>query len=292
MMLALCAPATAQQDGALSARLRAQADAFHGKVALYAVDLSSGKSVSIDADTPVPTASVIKLAILFEALKQVQSGRVHFDDRLVMKKSDQVAGSGVLTLFDTPHALTLKDALTMMVVVSDNTATNLVIDHLGLGRIDDRIAWMGLHETWLYKKVFEPPVGPVPPDQRQFGLGKTTAREMAQIMRRFATCNLNAPGITAAPTSQARQLCAVALGMLKNQTDRDSIPRYLGHLETANKTGALDDVRNDVAIVYAPRGPIVISAFTHDNQDMSWTADNAAQLLLGRMAKMIVDAWN
>jgi beta-lactamase class A len=292
MMLALCAPANAQQDDALAAHLRANAAAFHGEVALYAVDLNSGKSVAIEADAPVPTASVIKLAILFEALKQIQSGRVHFEDRLVMRKSDQVQGSGVLSLFDTPQTLTLKDALTMMVVVSDNTGTNLVIDHLGLGRIDDRITWLGLHDTWLYKKVFEPPVGPVPSDQPRFGLGKTTAREMAHIMQRFATCNLNAPSMSPSPTNQERQLCAAALGMLKNQTDRDSIPRYLGNLTVANKTGALDDVRNDVAIVYAPRGPIIISAFTHDNRDMSWTADNAAQLLIGRMAKLIVDTWN
>jgi beta-lactamase class A len=291
MMLALGTPAAARQDDALEARLHAAAAAFHGKLTLYAVDLDSGKTVAVDADEPVPTASVIKLAILFEALKQVQSGRVHFDDRLVMKKSDQVEGSGVLTLFDTPLTLTLKDALTMMIVVSDNTGTNLAIDRLGLGRIDDRITWMGLHNTWLYKKVFEPAVGPVPADQPRFGLGKTTAREMAEIMTRFATCNLHAPGIFGAPTMQERQLCDTALAMLKNQTDRDGIPRYLGSLTVANKTGALNDVRNDVAIVYAPKGPIVISAFTHDNEDMSWTADNAAQLLMGRLAKLIVDDW-
>jgi beta-lactamase class A len=78
--------------------------------------------------------------------------------------------------------------------------------------------------------------------------------------------------------------------MLKNQTDRDDIPRYLAY-ETANKTGALDDVRNDVAIVYAPNGPIIISAFTYDNKDQSWTSDNSAQVLIARLAKAIVDTW-
>ncbi len=104
--------------------------------------------------------------------------------------------------FDVPQSLTLKDVLTMMVIVSDNTATNLAIDHLGLKNIDDRIQWLGLKNTWLYKKVPMPPVGHMPADQKQFGLGKTTAREMADVMERFATCNLNAPGNTAKPTAQ------------------------------------------------------------------------------------------
>ncbi|MDQ6929979.1 MAG: class A beta-lactamase-related serine hydrolase, partial [Candidatus Eremiobacteraeota bacterium] len=186
---------------------------------------------------------------------------------------------------------TLKDALTMMVVVSDNTATNLAIDRLGLANIDRRIQWMGLHNTWLYKKVFKPATGDVPADQKIFGLGKTTAAEMATLMERFATCDLSAPGTTSAPPSGDKKICDTALSMLKNQTDRDAIPRYLD-VPTANKTGALDEVRNDVAIVYAKNGPVIISAFTYQNHDQSWTADNSGQLLMAKLAKTIVDEWH
>lgn len=291
LLLAVSRPAMAQDDPALQAELQSLSAAYQGKLALYATDLRSGKTVALNADTPVPTASVIKLTILFEALKQIQEGRAKLTDRLTLQKSDKVPGSGVLGLFDTPLPLTLKDALTMMVAVSDNTGTNLAIDRLGLRNIDKRIEWMGLSNTWLYKKVFRPPTGIVPKDQKQFGLGKTTAREMAQVMQRFATCNLNAPNVTAMPSPQDRRLCDVALGMLKDQTDRDSIPRYLGSLTVANKTGSVDDARNDVAIVYAKNGPIVISAFTYDNKDQSWTPDNAGQLLMARAAKTIVDRW-
>ncbi|MGZ3521639.1 MAG: serine hydrolase [Vulcanimicrobiaceae bacterium] len=267
---------------------------------LYATDLRSGKTAAIDADTPVPTASVIKLTILFEALKQIQEGRAHFDDKLTLTKADQVPGSGVLGLFSTPLTLTLRDALTMMIVVSDNTGTNLVIDHLGLKNIDRRIQWLGLQNTWLYKKVFRPPTGSVPADQKQFGLGKTTAREMAEVMQRFATCDLNAPGSPAKPSAQDQKLCDAALGMLKDQFDHDSIPRYLetadtsdgGEVTVANKTGALDDVRNDVGIVYAHNGPVIISEFTYDNKDQSWTPDNTAQVLMAKLAKTIIDRWH
>jgi beta-lactamase class A len=241
---------------------------------------------------------VIKLTVLFEALKQIQEGKAHFDDKLTLTKANQVEGSGVLMFFDVPQTLTLKDVLTMMVIVSDNTATNLAIDHLGLKNIDDRIQWLGLKDTWLYKKVSLPPVGALPADQKQFGLGKTTAREMADVMERFATCNLNAPGNAAKPTESDQKLCAAAMHMLKSQFYRNSIPRYLETLDTtegdsniANKTGALNEVRNDVGVVFAKNGPVVISEFTYGNQDQSWTPDNEAEVLLAKLAKVIIDRW-
>jgi beta-lactamase class A len=279
-------------DDQLETQLRALSANYAGNVALYAIDIKSGRTVGIDPDTPVPTASTIKLAILFEALKAIEAGDAHWDDRLTLTPENQVEGSGVLNLFDTPLALTFKDVLTMMIVQSDNTATNMAIDHLGLARIDERIRWLGFRDTWLYKKVFKPPTGNVPADQPKFGLGKTTAREMTELMQRFATCDLNRPGDAVPPTPKQQALCDTALAMLKNQSDRGGIPRYLGALTVANKTGALDAARNDVGIIYAPRGPIVMAAFTYDNHDQSWTPDNAGQLLIAKMAKTIVDAWN
>ncbi len=122
----------AEDDTALEARLAAIAGTHHGKVALYAEDLTTGKTVALNADTPVQTASVIKLTVLYEALEQIREGKAHFEDKVTLTHDDQVSGSGVLPLFDTPQTLTFKDALTLMIVLSDNTATNLAIDHLGL----------------------------------------------------------------------------------------------------------------------------------------------------------------
>jgi beta-lactamase class A len=297
-LMAASAAVHAQEDSALEAQLQGLIQSHHGHVALYARDLNSGKTVAINADTPAPTASVIKLTVLFEALKQIQEGKVHFDDKVTLTKANQVEGSGVLMFFDSPQTLTLKDVLTMMIIVSDNTATNVAIDYVGLKNIDDRIQWLGLKDTWLYKKVSLPPSGPVPADQKQFGLGKTTAREMASIMERLATCNLSAPGSTTKPTAQDQQLCTAAMHMLRNQFYRNSIPRYLETIDTtegeskiANKTGALNAVRNDVGVVFAKNGPVVISEFTWGNQDESWTPDNAAEVLLAKLAKAIVDGW-
>ena len=292
LVMTLQQPVSALPDASLEAQLRTIAAGYPGTVALYATDLNSGKTVALNADTVVPTASVIKVTVLFDALKQIQEGRKTWTDPVTLTKANQVEGSGVLALFDTPATLTLKDALTLMIVLSDNTATNIAIDDLGLQNIDDRIRWMGLQNTWLYKKVFIDPVPPVPADQPKFGLGKTTAREMASVMQRFATCDLNAPGNTTPPSERDRAICNVGLDMLKAQQDRGGIPRYLDGLTIANKGGAVDAARNDVGIVYAKNGPIIISAFLSTTKDVNWSWDNPGQLLIGKLSKAIVDAWN
>lgn len=120
----------------LELQVQSIAAEHHGEVALFAKDLKTHQTVSISPDTPVQTASVIKLSILYEALEQLRSGKVHFDDKITLSAADQVPGSGVLRLLDAPLTLTFKDVLTMMIIMSDNSATNLVIDHLGLENID------------------------------------------------------------------------------------------------------------------------------------------------------------
>jgi beta-lactamase class A len=282
----------------LEVRVRAIAAEHHGEVALFAEDLKSHETVAISPDTPVQTASVIKLAILYEALEQVRSGKAHFDDRITLTAADQVAGSGVLRLFDAPLPLTLKDALTMMIVMSDNSATNMAIDHLGLENIDGRIAKLGLKNTYLYKKVFTPvpPGVGMPEDQKRFGLGKTTAREMASLMTKIVGCELAEPGGAARPDDQA--LCQVALKMLQLQFYRSSIPRYLDGMPgdtsdtIANKTGSLDAVRNDVAAVSTKNGMVIISAFTFNNKDQSWGADHEAELTIAKLARAIIQSWS
>jgi beta-lactamase class A len=284
-------------DAKLEQHLAALAASHHGRVTLYAKHLKTGRTVAMNADQPVQTASVIKLAILFEAMEQVRAGKAKWDEKITLAKGEAVSGSGVLWFFDAPMTMTLKDALTMMVIVSDNTATNLAIDRFGVEAVNARIAWMGLKDTHLYKKVMKPPSGPMPADQPKFGLGKTTAREMAIVMERIGRCQLGAPGET--PQAGDAAICQVALTMLRNQFYRDTIPRYLETLDSseegsgiASKTGSLNAVRNDVAIVAGKTGAMVISIFTYENVDQSWTADNEAQLTIGKMAKAIVDTWS
>jgi beta-lactamase class A len=295
-----CSSETRAQNAStpLESRVAAITKEHHGDVALFAENLKTHETVAISPDTPVQTASVIKLAILYEALEQVRSGKAHFDDKIALTKADQVPGSGVLLFFDAPLSLTLKDVLTMMIVMSDNSATNLVIDHLGLENIDARIANLGLKDTYLYKKIFTPaPAGVVmPADQKKFGLGKTTAREMAMVMTKIARCELAEPGSQS--QSDDAKLCGVALKMLHVQFYRSAIPRYLDGMpgaasdSIANKTGSLDAVRNDVAAISTKNGMVVISAFTFNNKDHSWGAEQEGELTIAKLARAIIQSWS
>lgn len=300
----LSPPATraqkSQNDAALAARLRALIAPFHGKVSVYARDLATGQTVAIDANQPVPTASVIKLTILYTAIEQIRAGRLQFTSPLVLRHQDQVPGSGVLLFFDTPLTIDVHDALVLMIAQSDNTAANLMMDRLGIPAIDHQIVALGLKNTWLYKKVFTPATGPMPPDQPKFGLGKTTAREMASVLQRFVTCDLG-PAPALPPGTQVpsdHDLCNAALQMLRDQAFIDGIPRDLeglpvleGEPGIANKTGATDHVRNDVGAIFTKKGTIILSVFTHDNRNTSWMADNPALILTARIARTVVTTW-
>ncbi|HWE84183.1 MAG TPA: serine hydrolase [Terracidiphilus sp.] len=293
------AQSSSGEDAQLDREIAAIAQAHHGRVALFAENLKTGETASYQPDLPVQTASTIKLGILLDAAEQLRDGRATLDEKLVLSRDNQVEGSGVLSQLDTPLALTLKDALTLMVILSDNTATNMAIDRLGLEPINRTLRAAGLKQTVLYKKVFLPPPPHMPADQPKFGLGKTTPREIASIMERFADCRLKLEGPNPPNPTRDTTICAAMLHMLRNQQDRNSLPRYLQTMDTsehgsaiANKAGALNQVRNDVALIAGKNGPIVIAAFTQDNADQRWTPENEGELTLARLGQAIVRRWS
>lgn len=271
----------------LQKQLDQMAAHYDGKVTFYAKNLATGETVAIDADKPVKTASVIKLPLFLQAYQQVKAGKLKLDDPIELTKENQVAGSGILAFMDTGLKLTLKDVLSLMIMLSDNTATNLAIDKVGLKPTNDMLAAMGLKNTYFYKKVYVKATGDLPADFKQFGLGKTTAREMAVVMEDIYTCKLG-----------DEKLCQQMQFILRNQQYRAMIPRYIELPDTSedlsaigDKIGALDEVRNDVAFVITPKGTIIISAFTYDNKDQSWTPENRAEILIGKMASKVVEQW-
>ncbi|HMG87483.1 MAG TPA: serine hydrolase [Terracidiphilus sp.] len=133
--------AAAQQDSQLDQQIKTIATAHHGQVAIYAHNLHSGQTASLLPDEPVQTASVIKMGILLDAAEQIRAGQAALDERIVLTKVNQVEGSGVL---------------------SDNTATNVAIDRLGLAHINETLRKSGLHQTVLYKST-SPPLNPCRP---------------------------------------------------------------------------------------------------------------------------------
>lgn len=310
VVLGLMATVAGAQSGAgddLSAQVAAMAKAHAGKVALYARQLNTGKEVVYNPDEVVQTASVIKLGLLYEAMIEVREGKARWDEKITLPAGYAVGGSGFLQFFDGGMQLTLKDVLSLMVIVSDNTGTDLAIDRFGVKAVNDRMMQLGLKNTWLYKRIGKPPVGPMPADQPKYGLGKTTPREMATLMETITRCQLHPLGEATAVGAekfgpvddQDREICKVALHMLSSQFYRNTVPRYLDLVDTsehgsaiASKTGSLNAVRNDVALVAGKSGPIVVSIFTYDNKDQSWTADNEAEMTIAKLAKLIVNTWS
>ncbi|MFL6278518.1 MAG: serine hydrolase [Vicinamibacterales bacterium] len=274
-------------DGTLQNLLENQARHHHGKVSLYAKHLRSGQTATLDPDVPVNTASVIKVAIMLEAMYQVKEGRLSFDDVVELRKEDQVSGSGVLFLFHTPATVNVETAIVLMITQSDNTATNLVLAKIGRENVNRRLRGLGFALTTSIRPISRPKEGDQSPELKPFGIGRTTAREMGGILESIDRCDLGDP-----------KLCARMVDMMQHQFWRNGIPHYLEDADTtevashiANKTGSLDHVRNDVGIVYTKDGPIVISVFTYENVDTSWTPENEGELLIARMAKTIVDGW-
>ncbi len=286
-ILSLLAIAIPGRAADLQSDLDKMAATHQGKVAVFAKNLKTGETVAINADMAVPTASVIKLPIMIEAFYQAKSGKLHLDEKLNLTKDDQVEGSGVLGYIQPDVTLSLLDAITLMMIVSDNTGTNMALDHIGIPAVNARIAAMGMKNTYLYKKVFKPASGPMPPDQPKFGLGKTTAREMAKILESVQRCDL-----------KDQALCDMMMKIMRGQQNHNMIPRYIEndpgvpHPEwIADKIGALDELRADVALVQYKDTPIILSIFTVGNKDQRWSPDNAGEVLIASMTKRIAEAW-
>ena len=179
-------PKSAQQQS-LENRVRTEAAQFKGKVSLFAKNLDTGATFSFHGDEPVQTASTIKIAVMIEAFARVTDGKAKWTDELVLTKEKKVGGSGILFEFSDGLRLTLRDATTLMMVLSDNTATNLVIDTFGADAVNARMESLGLKGTRLMRRVFgggDSAEGKKPQSKR-FGLGRTTAREMVTLVEKL-----------------------------------------------------------------------------------------------------------
>jgi beta-lactamase class A len=137
----------------LPARLTDRAAQFPGIAGIAARNLATGEEVRIHDATPFPTASMIKIMILFELVRRCASGGAQWSERLTLAPTDRTLGSGLLVDFDPGAALTLKDLAVLMMAISDNTATNVLIDRLGIDAINAACREAGMRATELRNKI-------------------------------------------------------------------------------------------------------------------------------------------
>src|SRR5665213_2703328 len=131
------------------------ADAHHGTVGYTVIDLDTGDRISRRGDETFPTASLIKVGILVTLYDQVAKGNISLDDPVTVLKIDQVPGSGIVQFLHNGTTLSIHDAAWLMITLSDNTATNLILSHVAIRLVWDKMESLGLHHTKVHAKVFK-----------------------------------------------------------------------------------------------------------------------------------------
>ncbi|MFM8274565.1 MAG: serine hydrolase [Gemmata sp.] len=276
--VALAAPAAGAAD--LESRIAPLANAHKGKVAVAVKHLKTGAEFYLNADAPMPTASLIKLPIMVEAYWQAKEGTVKFDTKLTLTKEDKVPGSGILTQhFSDGATFPLKDAVRLMIVFSDNTATNLVLDQVKLPATNERMEKLGFKSTKVNAKVFRADTRLDAEFGKKYGLGSTTAKEQVRLLELIEAGKVVSP-----------EACKEMLGHLKACDDHEKMTRYLpAGTAVAHKTGSVNASKTDAGIIYTKGGPIAVCVLTDANEDQRWVADNAAQVLIGKIAREVYD---
>lgn len=284
-LLFACANTFAQGDQAakqtaLDQRVRAEVAQFKGKVSLFAKNLDTGVVYELGGDERVPTASTIKIAVMIEAFARVAEGKAKWTDELSLTKDKKVGGAGVLREFGDGLRLTLRDAVTLMMILSDNTATNLVIDVLTADAINQRMESLGFKETRLMRRVFGggESVEGKKEENKRFGLGRTTPREMVAILEKLERGEV----ISQAASKEMLEL-------MKREQGTNGIWRGQSRLPKATKSGALDALRSNVGIIYHPRGRIALAITCNEMPAVIWTVDNPAMLLMSRVSEILID---
>jgi beta-lactamase class A len=264
----------------LGSRLDPLIRAHKGKVAVAVKDLKGGETFSHNADEPMPTASLIKFPVMIEAYRQADEKKVDLGKMVTLKKSDKVPGSGILTShFSDGATFPLRDAVRLMIAFSDNTATNLVLDEIGIGSTAETMEKMGYPNTKLHSKVFRRDTTVFPERSKQFGLGSTTASEMIRLCEA-----LHKKEVVSAEASEAM------LAHLRACDDKHKFPRFLPPgTKIAFKTGSVDAARTAAGIIDCKGTPVALCVLTNENEDKSWTDDNAGDRLCAEIAREVFD---
>lgn len=279
----------ADEPDALAARLCPLIDAHRGQAAVAVKRLgetnTDAKRPACDfayrADEVMPTASLIKFPVLVELYRQAGERQVNLDEMLTLREADKVPGSGILTPHFTPGAtLSLRDAARLMIAFSDNTATNLVLDKIGIASTGETMARLGYPSTRLHHKVYLRDTTTIDAERSErYGLGSTTASEMIRLME-----SLHQRTLVSAEASQAM------LDHLKACEDRDKFSRLLPEgVTVAFKTGSLDEVRTAAGIIDTPGGPVALCVLTAENEDHRWVSDNAGNRLCAEIALRVFE---
>jgi beta-lactamase class A len=268
------APATARDQNRLLLRRKLAieiekiASQFDGAMGVAIKDLTTGEEILVNEHLTFPTGSSIKIPVLIELHKQASIGKYKLADLRRVERKDQIGGSGVIVNFgDGTSQLSLRDLAVLMIVLSDNTATNMLIDQTGMANVNHTLDELGLKGIRLRRKMI---------DTAASARGDENIATPAEAMRLMEKLYRG--------EVVSRSLSDDVLATLKLRKN-SPIPRLLpANVSIANKPGGIEGVACDWAIVYVPNRPFAISVMTNYNGENSG-ADEA----IARVAKLAYD---
>jgi beta-lactamase class A len=253
---------------------------FKGKVGIYAKNLDTGKEYSFRGDEQVRTASTIKLAIMAETFRQVAQGKLRWDEQIELTKEKKQGGSGILFEFSDGTKIDLKTAVNLMIVVSDNTATNLVLDKVTSDSVNEYMTELGLKDTLSMRKIGgggDSKAWLNDTENRLFGLGRSSPRDMVRLLELLERGEI-----------VSKEASAEMIAILRRQQLKDGIGR--GQSDTtpvASKSGALDRLRADVGIVYTRRGRIAMAVYVDDMPTTGYHQENPGLAMIWKLSQLL-----
>ena len=268
-----------EPNSALDEQVKSRITSFKGKVGLFAKNLDTGETYSLNADERVRTASTIKIAIMIEAFGRVEEGHAKWSDELVLTKEKKVSGSGILQELSDGLHLTLRDGVNLMMLLSDNTATNLVLDQLTTDAVNARMEALGFKQIKILRKIGSggDSIAGKDPENKKFGLGFATPHEMVLVMEKLERGEIISKAVS-----------KEMLDLMKREQARFAIGRDLWDLPMASKYGALDHLRSAVGIIYSKKGRIAMAISCDDVPEINWSVDNPAYLFMSQVSEILV----
>lgn len=258
---------------------------FKGNVWLAAKNLETGKTYGVRQDERVRTASTIKLPILVAVHAAVEAGKAAWTDQLPMADKAKVGGSGVLSEFTGGQRFFLRDLCNLMIVVSDNTATNLILDRFTADYVNEVMDTLELPGTRSMRKILGDGTNLKPQpeglskageveENKRFGIGSSTPAEMVKLLEGLYKGTVVSP-------AASKQI----LEVMRRQQFKDGIGRrFPDRVPVMSKSGSLDALRSDVGLIYVPQqGKFAIAITVDDMPRIDYSPDNVGSLLISEL---------
>jgi beta-lactamase class A len=238
-------------------------EGLKGKIGVAIAELPDGPEILINAREPYRAASVIKVPILYELYRKHEKGNLNLATTHKIHESNICVGSGVIRSLHKPLDLNLKDLATLMIIVSDNSATNELIDVVSMKDANSTMQSIGLRHTTLRRKMLGPAGGEVPFDQDNLMSPQDSILLLKDI---YSAKHLS------------KESCDSMLNIMKEQQFTENLPRYLPEdIVFAAKSGTVKGVSNDVAVIYL-RKPIGAVVMCMDLEHYAYGSDAVAKI--------------